>query len=183
MKAGLIVYALFTLLLFCPIGFGANITASFFCANTTTLNQTVNYFDVTGEFITGHETRSLPCAWGCIGGECLNGTDLALNAFLTLLVYWMAAFIFFWIGKQLDDGWQLTITVMNGAAIGMFIIGVIAVIMMYPPATGTMSAVVPSLYTGITDTFQFVILALAVMFVGLWVVRQYDWSRIKRGLP
>jgi len=79
------------LLCFLSTGLGANMTASFFCVNNSHLNQTVNYYDVTGEFIVGHETRTLPCAWGCQGGECLDGVALSTNAFIVLSIFWVLA--------------------------------------------------------------------------------------------
>lgn len=154
------------LLLFMTPAFAANMTATFFCANTSALNQTVNYFDPTGELVIGHETRSLPCAWGCQGGECLTGEALALNAAVVLSIFWALAALALLVAMSISsEDYGAVKSVAFAFGVFMVIAGIMAALNVYQQTVNIGADINNAFIVAVNQTPG----ALALLFVAFLI--------------
>lgn len=169
------------LLLLMTPAFGANFTATFFCANSSVLNQTTTYYDPTGEIVVNSEMRSLPCAWGCMGGECLDGVALSTNAAVVLAVFWALAGLALLVGLSIRaEEYGAIKSVAFAFSVFMVIAGIMAALNVYQ-STINIGADINSVFIVAVNQAPGALALLFVVFFIYWIVGKATQRIEERG--
>ena len=139
------------------------------CLNSTA----ANYTDGTN-YAVQH------CAWGCQGGECIDGVALAMNGLFVLAVCWGIALVMIWISNQLSSEEDMSKTVLKLLGLLMMVIGILAALGVYNEAPH-IGAIVRNLLTGIATSFPEALVLLALFVVIVKVVNMGWKEWVDRG--
>ena len=145
-----------------------NVYGNFSCANATHLQVDTD----TATYVRG-------CAWGCVEGECLDGIELSISAFLVLIVCWGIGFLIIYIGFMIErDDLIKTITLIIGLL--FFVIGIISALGIYSVSTN-IGETISNLLFGIATSVPLAIILLGLLGIVIIVISRVFASWESRG--